>query len=29
MTQLAYNPPIKMLIDDIQEVRVLVDSPEN
>jgi len=26
MTQLACNPPIKMMIDDIQETRVLVDS---
>ena len=26
MTQLACRPPIKMMIDDIQETRVLVDS---
>lgn len=26
MTQLASNPPIKMMIDDIQETRALVDS---
>lgn len=26
MTQLASRPPVKMMIDDIQETRVLVDS---